>query len=512
MKIRLRLKNPKIASAIGFLILIALIWFIGPFVGLPGVESRLKWIFGIMALWVLSLLIGQLFAVRAGRLIEKMLHRQADEAVMEASAARRAEVNQLRERLLAAIHTLRKRGNAALYELPWYMIIGHPAAGKSTALLQSGLTFPFADQGNGIHGVGGTRNCDWFFSTEGILLDTAGRYATQVEDRGEWLSFLKLLKRYRSKAPVNGILVATSLAELVQWHSEDFTLYARRIRERINEIEETFGLRVPVYLVFTKLDLLGGFGQFFEGIDESERNRVWGATLAHEQGEGFDISREIERQCELLFRGLRQIGEDKLAISRGAVVKQALFAFPLEFHALKDGVVRLVELLHEEDPYHARPLLRGFYFTSALQAGEPPCIAAAARVSSRFGLTRNNSETPQPQSSHGYFLRDLFREVLFPDQYLIMRQTRPRVSRLRLAGMLGGSAALIAISALLTGTYTDNRELVAHAGKTSAQARGLIAGQTLYDKLKGLTLLQKQLGALPHHQDNGVPLWNDMGL
>jgi len=519
MKIKIR--NSKFYSAIGFLILIALIWFVGPYFALDS-EIRLQLISGVMLLWVFTLLIGQLLAARAGRLIEKMLHNQADAAVLDASADRRNVVKLLREQLLAAISTLKTsrlgktHGSAALYELPWYMIIGHPAAGKSTALLQSGLTFPFSEQGGSVQGVGGTRHCDWFFSTEGVLLDTAGRYATQNENRErdeyEWLGFLRLLKRYRSKAPVNGILVATSLPELVQYNSEDFTLYARQIRERIHEIEDIFELRVPIYLIFTKLDLLDGFGQFFEDLNEVGRDRVWGATLSHELEDDFDVSREVGRQCELLYRGLRQIGEEKLALSRGVGSKPALFGFPHEFHSLKEGVERLVQLLHEDDPYHAKPLLRGFYFTSALQSGDPPHIAAAARVSSRFGLTRGGFERTQPTTSHGYFLCDLFREVLFPDQYLIMRQTRPGASRMRVAGMFAGVTALCLSAGLLTQSWIGNRDMLDAAGISKAQASELAAHDSLIDKLKGLTLLQKHLEELQRHRVNGAPWQISMGL
>ena len=31
-----------------------------------------------------------------------------------------------------------------LYELPWYMFIGAPGSGKTTALMNAGLTFPLA--------------------------------------------------------------------------------------------------------------------------------------------------------------------------------------------------------------------------------------------------------------------------------------------------------------------------------------------------------------------------------
>jgi type VI secretion system protein ImpL len=87
-----------------------------------------------------------------------------------------------------------------LYELPWYVIIGPPGSGKTTALVNSGLHFPLAAQlgAGAVRGVGGTRNCDWWFTDQAVLLDTAGRYTTQdshaTVDKAAWLGFLDLLK------------------------------------------------------------------------------------------------------------------------------------------------------------------------------------------------------------------------------------------------------------------------------------------------------------------------------
>ena len=510
------LRNAKVASAIGFLILIALIWFLGPWFGLQSAEVRFGWIFAVMMLWVLSLLVGKIIANRAGGLIEKMLLKQADDAVIDASTEKRAEVNLLRQRMLGAIDTLKtsqlgkSRGNAALYELPWYMIIGHPAAGKSSAILQSGLTFPFSDKA-GVQGVGGTRNCDWFFSTEGVLLDTAGRYATQSEDRVEWLEFLKLLKRYRSKAPVNGILVTISLPELAQHQTEGFTLYARQIRERIHEIEDTFGLQVPVYLIFTKLDLLGGFAQFFEAMTDAERNSVWGATLSAEQGSGFDAAHVVGLQFSEMYRGLVQIGEEKLAEHRGNQNKPAFFAFPIEFHALKEAVTKFVKVLQEEDPYHARPLLRGFYFSSALQEGVPK-IGAATKVSSQFELSRSGFDARQAPASYSYFLRDLFREVIFPDQHLVSRQTKPSGSRWRLAGMLAGLSALALCAGLWTWSFVGNQKLIASVTADQLAAKKMASSGVAYDRLISLGILQKRIEELHSYRKNGHPWQVGLGL
>ena len=85
-----------------------------------------------------------------------------------------------------------------LYSRPWYVIVGPPGAGKTTALLNSGLRFPFADQS--LKGVGGTRNLDFWFADEAALVDTAGRYTTQdsdssVDAQGRELHFCGMLQR-----------------------------------------------------------------------------------------------------------------------------------------------------------------------------------------------------------------------------------------------------------------------------------------------------------------------------
>lgn len=510
------LRNTKIASTAGFLILIALIWFVGPFAGLSSSEARFGCIFAVMLVWVISLMVGRLLTEHAGGLLEKVLRRETDDAVMAASSDKRAEVTRLRQRMLAAIDTLKTssigkaRGRAALYELPWYMIIGHPAAGKSSAILHSGLTFPFGDK-QAVQGVGGTRDCDWFFSTEGVLLDTAGRYSTQREDRSEWLAFLKLLKKYRSKAPVNGILVAVSFPELVQHRTEQFTLYARQVRERINEIDDAFGIKVPVYLLFTKIDLLGGFAQFFEDLTEEERQRVWGATLSHDQGAEFDAKRVVCQQFDELYRGLAQLGTEKLTNHRGSEKRPAWFAFPIEFSGTRDAISRFVELLFQDDPYHSKPLLRGFYFTSALQEGTPR-IAAGNRVSAQFDLARPGFDTAQLPVSNGFFLRKLFSEVLFPDQHLITRQLAKGNSRARVAGIVAGIAALALLTGGLTWSYVGNQKLIASAAEELQVYRNLSQAADLSDKLKALQVLQLRLEQLYQYRKNGKPFHLGMSL
>ena len=115
-----------------------------------------------------------------------------------------------------------QRGGHSLYDLPWYVIIGAPGSGKTTALLNSGLKFPLEQRvGKGaLRGVGGTRNCDWWFTDEAVFLDTAGRYTTQdsdatVRQRGRGRSSSRCSRKYRKRRPINGVILTISAQDLM---------------------------------------------------------------------------------------------------------------------------------------------------------------------------------------------------------------------------------------------------------------------------------------------------------
>jgi type VI secretion system protein ImpL len=154
-----------------------------------------------------------------------------------------------------------------VHELPWYVFIGAPGSGKTTALVNSGLQFPLKAAGGdpALAGVGGTRNCDWWFTDDAVLLDTAGRYTTQESDleadAAAWLGFLDLVKRFRPQRPLNGALVTLSVSDLMLWTEEERKRYAWHVRARVAELYDRLGVRFPVYLLVTKADLLAGLSR-----------------------------------------------------------------------------------------------------------------------------------------------------------------------------------------------------------------------------------------------------------
>jgi type VI secretion system protein ImpL len=153
------------------LILSVCFWMFGPFIGggewhpFDGLLARL---IVILILWFFVLMILLIVHLVRGRKDKKLANDIAEAAEDPADEAVKAELGDLRDKLRLALTKLRKtkRGRRHLYELPWYVMIGPPGAGKTTAIVNSGLQFPLADEvGKGaIGGVGGTRNCDWWFT------------------------------------------------------------------------------------------------------------------------------------------------------------------------------------------------------------------------------------------------------------------------------------------------------------------------------------------------------------
>jgi type VI secretion system protein ImpL len=465
----------------------------------------------LLVVWFIIWAVRRWRAKRAADQLEAAMDAEAERAIKAAPTKEsRAEVAAVRERMQDAIKTIKTSklgltsGSAALYELPWYAVIGNPAAGKSTAIVRSGLNFPFSDKTSSvIQGIGGTRNCDWFFTTEGILLDTAGRYSVHQEDRDEWLGFLSLLKRNRPKAPLNGVIIAASLAELSNSKPEFAITLAKQLRQRVQELTEKLEVFAPVYVVFTKADLISGFAEFFEDRDRDERERVWGATLPYDTATKADVVASFDKHFDELNDGLKEASIVRMSMHRGEKLPPGVLTFPLEFSSLKAPLRTFITTLFEDNPYQFRPIFRGFYFTSAVQEGQSTG-RASQRVAERFGLTPAASSAPTAAvvAQNGFFLRDLFSKVVFADANLVKQYTSRTKLRWRYAAFFGGALLLGAMLAGWTWSYVGNRQLVANVQADLNKAIKLQEGRIdLQSRLEALEIVQDRVEQLQRYRD-----------
>ncbi|MVW58482.1 type VI secretion system membrane subunit TssM [Massilia sp. NEAU-DD11] len=522
--------KPAVLAFLGALLLALVIWFELPLVSYDGhypfASETVRWtfIFIVFALWAGWLGWRWFKAWRANRELMKSV---AGEDAKPAPAPEEgtAEVAQLNKRMQDAIAILKKSRTGAkggLYQLPWYMFIGAPGSGKTTALTQSGLKFPLADAlGKGaIGGVGGTRNCDWWFTDDAVLLDTAGRYTTQDSnagaDKAAWTGFLQLLKKYRRRRPINGVIVTVPVSDLLQDTEAGRQAQAQAIRDRLKELHDQLGVRFPVYVLVTKCDLLGGFVEFFDALGREERAQVWGMTFPLQDGiDGDAALAAFPAEFEQLEQRLQERVLARMQQERDPHKRALVYSFPQQFAGIEDVLKRFLDDVFASNRYERQALLRGVYFSSGTQEGSPLDRVMSAMAAS-FGLERQ-ALAPNAASGRSYFITHLLLQVIFPEAELAgVNHALEKRRRMIQWGAVGAIAvAFVLLGAGMITSYVRNRAYVADMEAKSADIAKQVAALPAQGSTVQLLPVLDALRTLPggyDDRDKGAPFLNRFGL
>lgn len=580
-------------SLVGVAAICLMVWHAGPLLSL-GIAKPLA------PVWVRSVIIATVLLVYAlywlyrlwqalrtdDDLLAKFLNFGKDSDKDDAAKEELKTVAATVQRAMAQLKSLRTRGGALrrifegkryLYELPWYMIVGSPGAGKTTALLNSGLQFPVARQMGNVprsmvlQSQVGTLHCDWWFTNEAVLIDTAGRYTTQesnpTKDPAEWHGFLGLLRKHRTRAPINGVIVALNAAELLTLGEVERAEHAGLVRDRLAELRQELGIRFPVYVVITKMDLLRGFPEYFQSLTSEGRTQAWGFTLPYQaprSGKAVDIAgnREALREqvgTELallrdrLAAGLRSRLNEEFDVDR----RRRLFALPQELAGLSVPLAQMVDEIFLDSRFDNTQLhntLRGVYFTSGAQAdvdlpanpdtllqrlwrslgvssfqtaragggssaaarsltalGEGPSLdeadgasAAAAQTGHRSGMVN----TTPTRGQQGFFLQDLLTKVIIPEAHLV----RPNLGwefRFRLLRLLGHALAVVIfvwLAGALALSFGNNRQYLQTVGARAQVLTGQVSALLANFKPAGVPDVLNGARELPGY--NGLDVDN----
>jgi type VI secretion system protein ImpL len=499
-------------------VVIALVWGLGLYFGI-------HWAIPLGVTLVVALALGgwvgyQAFrARRAARELERGLAAQALDQAKHARPDLQAETAQMQAEFQKAVQALKssklgRSGVDALYALPWYVIVGPPGSGKTTALRASGLDFPMTSSGakGALRGVGGTRNCDWWLSNQGVLLDTAGRWL-DAEDAQEWFSFLDLVKRSRPRKPLNGIVVAVSIADLGNAQDADITSMAKRCRDRMDEILGRLQLRLPVYVMFTKCDLMPGFVETFRDLSPTDRAQVWGFTLPLETGPSH-AGQTFRARFDELGSTVERFSVKRMGEVQKIEDREQIYAFPQQFQVLRDNLATFVERAFEDNVFQETPMLRGVYFSSGTQEGRP-IDRVMRRMAEALGVRADISLPSTPVDSKSYFLRDVFANVVFQDADLAARSAAEERRQTRIRWAIAASISAIALFVCSFPTYAwwQNRELLAStSGIVDAVAAARAQSASVPVSIETLEPLRERAQLFRQYAEEGPPVSMRLGM
>jgi len=431
-------------------------------VGIVLVAGWPWWVSIFILLFMAGLGIGGYLAHRAwqkrnaAKFVDAVIEK--DQAHVDKMTARELEDHKaLQERWKVVIEKIRKshlkkQGNP-LYVLPWYMIIGESGSGKTTSLNSARLS-TFTDL-ESTGGISGTKDCDWWFLDDSIIIDTAGRYAIPVNgepDKNEWHKVMSLLLKYRKKEPLNGVIVTVAADKLLSSPVEQMEEEGKTIRRRIDELMRVLGLKLPVYLLVTKCDLIQGMNNFSAKFSDDTLKQPMGII---NQDLSTDITGFLENAMSTIGKRLRNIRLLLLHQSDSKETDRAMPLFPEEFEGIKEPLQNFLKTLFGKNPYQETPLFRGLYFSSGRQEGHP-----ISQFSSSLSIS--SEQDALPGTARGLFLHDFFSGILPKDRDILM-PTKRAVEWSSLAGNLGLISWIIvcvALCGLLSFSFVKNMRTI----------------------------------------------------
>lgn len=482
------------------------VWFLGPLVGL-GAAWRIGLIVLLLLTWPLAFLFRRARAARRKKSADAATVATTDatnepKPVASAAAATTngkakgaapaRAYEELARNAEEAVRWLRStrlsgtRARDAVYALPWFLVAGPPASGKTSLLLASELelqTLP-RQKSVDLDSVRPTRHCEWRISDVAVFLDTAGRYQNEGTTQNEWAALGEVLKQHRKSRPLDGLLVVMSTEKLLRLDEGEIEQQARVVRARLDALSDSIRLRLPVYLVFTHTDAIAGFVEFFGATPASDsgggsRSEVWGTTIpleksAHAQAL-FDA--EFDALCESLMR--RRL----LRLAAPAAPERQLrtFDFPYLFSAARNKFSLFTSTLFRPNPFSESPLLRGFYFTGIVRGGDydddETLVVKAANLNGNGAGVNGNGAGASPPLAPGYFTARLIRDVVVADQHLAasFQAERRRPSLRSIAPLSAAAVALLFLFVGVAVSFYWNRALVADAQADGERLNTLVS-------------------------------------
>lgn len=518
-----------IAAAV-FLVFVIAVWFIGTALKLKSPDI---WVFRA-GLWVLG-------AVAAGFIVWHLVRQLAPAGAGTRTDDIDAAMNAARAQLAAS----RAGGKAAgtLARLPMVILLGADGSAKTTVVVRSGLEAELLAGGvSRDDTVAPTRGVNVWYARDTVFVEAGGPLAA---DASRFARLIRHVQPRRLAAVFGGgsqasriAVVCVSCDHLVQPGANEQTVaLGKMLRERLGELARGLGIRLPVYVVFTKADRIAYFADYVRNFSNDEGREVVGVTLPTDAGAaGLYADRQAKRIADSFQRLFVSLADKRIQFlgrEAAAEPKPGAYEFPRELRKTGAVVTQFLVELCRPSQLQVSPFLRGYYFAGVrpvfINEGAPAAAASAlqARAEARSATAVFRAEQLAAQARavapaaatrkvpQWVFLGRLFTDVLLGDR-AAMNVTRggARVNTLRRVALGVATAAGVVVALGFTMSWSGNRKLAATtaAGAHAAATVAAGAGAPTIETLERLDALRAQLQTLRDYERDGAPTRLKWGL
>jgi type VI secretion system protein ImpL len=311
-------------------------------------------------------------------------------------------------------------GKKAPYQVPWYLVVGDPGTGRSTAVRSQFLTWSSGD--GPLPPAGPNPLCTYWMADEAVFIEPEGRVLGPQRDPALLEALCKELAKKRPREPVDGILLVLNAAAFADLDEPNVQAYAKSFRDVLVEIGRHLGADVPTYVVLTRFDTIWGFADVFQWTPERKREDPWGFNLA------FDVPAQealprIREEIDGLGARFEMFCFAKLATEDPVDGRIRAYQHLVEVREFLDRLRVLFGVLAMPNAYERVPWFRAMSVGSAVPGIGDRQRAGVARFQA-MGLY----PAPPPQGIRpgGLPILSYMKTVLLPERELVPLRVRWR--------------------------------------------------------------------------------------
>ncbi|MDR2741880.1 MAG: hypothetical protein LBB98_06955 [Treponema sp.] len=322
---------------------------------------------------------------------------------------------------LASLH------GRGLYRVPWFMLLGEPASGKSTMLRESELELVPSAEETKVAPDEKSLSVRFWLGGKAVVCDVSGGvfFDRWLEgSSAEWTHIIRQICRRHYRKPLDGVILTIPADALLADNGDLTHKKATLMANELAHLLDASGMRLPCYVVVTKLDMVNGFREYALGFSGELRHQILGyenKTASYRVEDFKNFWNDLLRRLRSGYKKSMNSRELQLRLSGTSNrmdITGKIFLFPENFDALYRNLHIYLDTLFSEDTFHGTKdtVFDGLFFTSSTDLGvsfSPDIAALAGKNTEDFLL-----EEAKPPVSQPYFIRDMLQKYIFnPSPY-----------------------------------------------------------------------------------------------
>ncbi|MBX7154359.1 MAG: hypothetical protein K1X91_05320 [Bacteriodetes bacterium] len=337
------------------------------------------------------------------------------------------------------------------YDRPWYLMVGADDSGK-TSLIRNELNI---DESQDNHHV------NWGIFENGVILDINSRYfappnmsdGIQVFKNRSWKKLVKLINGVREKRPLDGVIVTIPITTIVNnvkniAQIEETTI---NIKNKLTLLSKRVGMKLPIYVVFSKCDIIPNYSEFHKHQVALYRDDILGWNSPYSPEIGYE-KHWLEIAFSEMLSNITRVQTYLLRTTDNDSQKDSIYDFYNTFNGLQEGINVIFSILFNGKVQTNIQIFRGMYFVGHDEVEENVIVQPTQipQYVSPFDLQTQSITANTSVSKQNILFSGVLQKKIFPEFSIAQPLKNHLISKSRLSIILHTFTFLLLITGCLS--------------------------------------------------------------